>query len=60
MPRKEVSLDWSVKGILPTLGVVHIKRAASHRQAHNWIIDNGGRLKNKYNMVLFVSSRNQV
>jgi hypothetical protein len=50
-------LDWAVKGILPNLGVVMLKRGVSHRQCHNWIIDNGGYYKNRYNMVLYVSSK---
>lgn len=50
-------LDWAVKGILPNLGVVTVKRTTRHREAWNWIRENGGRLSNKYNMVLFVSSR---
>ncbi len=50
-------LDWAAKGILPTLGVVILKRATSHRQALNWIHANGGYYRNRYKMTLYVSSR---
>lgn len=53
------AINWAVKGIFPCGWVVTLKHGASHRQMHNWIHDKGGTLRNKYKMVMFVSSITQ-
>jgi hypothetical protein len=50
-------LNWAVKGILPTLGVVVIKRGVSHRDCWKFIRDHGSYYTNRYGMVLYVSSK---
>lgn len=47
-------LRYAVYGIMPRLGVVRVKRAATHREAWNYIYNHGGRLRNKYGMILYV------
>lgn len=54
MPRPP--LRFAAYGILPTLGVVRLKRTMTHKDALKYILEHGGRLSNRYGMKFYAGT----